>query len=79
MKKGKCIAGLLVISLILVSLQEHVSLLAHLGGFISGLLFGLMVLSKTEKDELKETATKIKKAGTISFIVYTVILFGIWL
>lgn len=73
-KKGKCIAGLLVINLVAVSLQEHVSLLAHLGGFLSGMFFGLMVLPEGEKEEVQQ----LKKKGTIIFILFTVMLFGIW-
>jgi membrane associated rhomboid family serine protease len=74
-KKGKCIAGVLIVSLTLVSLQPHVSLLAHLGGLLSGLFFGLMVLPGSQQEAVK----KLKTMGTMIFIGFSVILFGIWL
>lgn len=81
-KKGKCIAGVLIVSLTLVSLQPHVSLLAHLGGLLSGLFFGLMVLPGSQQEALdsqQEAVKKLKTMGTMIFIGFSVILFGIWL
>jgi membrane associated rhomboid family serine protease len=69
-KKGKCIAGVLIVSLTLVSLQPHVSLLAHLGGLLSGLFFGLMVLPGSQQEAVK----KLKTMGTMIFIGFSVIL-----